>query len=84
MLYLLGHGSDISSKMAYVDDEHGRYSLLLAVTPHRFRSLTRIGTVAFIFDLVLFPIFTGSLLDVSWNLYQLCQPLDREPLDSSM
>lgn len=40
----------------------GGIALLLAVTPHRFRGLTTIGTVVFVFDLVIFLILTVAIL----------------------
>ena len=40
----------------------GGIALLLAVTPHRFRGLTTIGTIIFIFDVVLFLLLTSLIL----------------------
>lgn len=40
----------------------GGIALLLAVTPHRFRGLTTIGTMVFIFDLVLFVLLSAFIL----------------------
>ena len=40
----------------------GGIALLLAVTPHRFRSLTTIGTMIFILDLVLFVLLSALIL----------------------
>lgn len=40
----------------------GGIALLLAVAPHRFPGLTTIGTVVFIFDLVVFLLLTAAIL----------------------